>query len=62
MPPELRERVFEPFFTTRSRGVGLGLAVARQIVQAHGGKIEVGDAPAGGARFSVRLPVGRAES
>jgi signal transduction histidine kinase len=62
VPPELRERVFEPFFTTRSRGVGLGLAVARQIVQAHGGKIEVGDAPAGGARFSVRLPVGRAES
>ena len=62
VPPELRERVFEPFFTTRSRGVGLGLAVARQIVQAHGGKIEVGDGPAGGARFSVRLPAARAES
>jgi len=62
VPPELRERVFEPFFTTRSRGVGLGLAVARQIVQAHGGKIEVDDAPAGGARFIVRLPVRSADS
>ena len=56
VPKELRERVFEPFFTTRSRGVGLGLAVARQIVNAHGGKMEVGAAPTGGARFTVRLP------
>jgi len=56
VPVELRERVFEPFFTTRARGVGLGLAVARQIVEAHGGKIEIGDAPAGGALFRIRLP------
>ncbi|MFN8641612.1 MAG: ATP-binding protein [Candidatus Binatia bacterium] len=56
VPAELRERIFEPFFTTRSRGTGLGLAVARQIVEAHGGRIEVGDAPSGGARFTVTLP------
>ena len=54
VPPELRERIFEPFFTTRSRGTGL--AVARQIVEAHGGRIEVGDADGGGARFTVTLP------
>ena len=56
IPPELRGRIFEPFFTTRPQGTGLGLAVARQIVEAHGGRIEVGDSPAGGARFSILLP------
>jgi signal transduction histidine kinase len=54
--PELRGRVFEPFFTTRANGTGLGLAVARQIVEAHGGRIDVADAPGGGACFTVRLP------
>jgi two-component system sensor histidine kinase HydH len=56
VPAELRERIFEPFFTTRPRGTGLGLAVARQIVEAHGGRIAVDDHPDGGARFTVRLP------
>lgn len=57
VPAELRERIFEPFFTTRKNGFGLGLAVARQIVELHGGSIDVGERPGGGARFSVRLPV-----
>lgn len=56
IPPELRERVFEPFFTTRARGTGLGLAVARQIVEAHGGSIRVGDRAGGGACFTVLVP------
>jgi signal transduction histidine kinase len=58
--PELRERIFEPFFTTRSRGTGLGLAVARQIVDAHGGRIEVRDGDGGGARFTITLPTAAA--
>lgn len=60
VPEALRGRIFEPFFTTRSRGTGLGLAVARQIIDAHGGQLAVDDRPGGGARFRVQLP--RAEA
>jgi two-component system sensor histidine kinase HydH len=56
VPPDLRTRIFEPFFTTRPRGTGLGLAVARHIVEAHGGRIDVGERAGGGARFTLRLP------
>jgi len=56
VPPALRERIFEPFFTTRASGVGLGLAIARQIAEAHGGSIRLGESLSGGARFSVTLP------
>jgi signal transduction histidine kinase len=58
VPAELATRIFEPFFTTRPRGTGLGLPIARQIVEAHGGKLEVGARRGGGrgACFTVRLP------
>jgi signal transduction histidine kinase len=56
IPEPLRGRVFEPFFTTRDKGTGLGLAVARQIIEAHAGRIEVGERPGGGARFRISLP------
>jgi len=56
MTPEVREKLFQPFFTTKARGVGLGLAVSKRIVDAHSGTIEVDSAPGAGARFVVMLP------
>ena len=59
IPPERRGRLFEPFFTTKPRGTGLGLAVSRAIARAHGGELAADGAPAGGARFALRLPLRR---
>lgn len=50
-------RIFEPFFTTRTTGTGLGLAVVRRVVNAHGGTVSVGQRSGGGARFELRLPL-----
>jgi signal transduction histidine kinase len=49
-------RIFEPFFTTKEKGTGLGLAISRAIARGHGGDIEAGRAPGGGALFTVHLP------
>jgi len=56
VPPDEAERIFEPFHTTRVRGTGLGLAVARRVVELHGGTLDVRNHPDGGAVFRVRLP------
>jgi two-component system, NtrC family, nitrogen regulation sensor histidine kinase NtrY len=56
VPDEMKERIFEPYVTTRAGGTGLGLALARQTVLAHGGRVRVHDAPGGGAEFVVTLP------
>lgn len=52
-----RERLFEPFFTTRSEGSGLGLAIVKQTADAHGGWVEVDSAPERGSVFSLFLPL-----
>ncbi|HEV8322740.1 MAG TPA: sensor histidine kinase [Myxococcota bacterium] len=58
IPPELHARIFEPYFTTKppGEGTGLGLHVARRIVEAHRGAITVDSTPGRGARFEVSLP------
>jgi signal transduction histidine kinase len=57
IPPEVMERIFSPFFTTKPQGSGLGLAIVRKIVDAHDGRIDVGERPGGGTVFRVTLPV-----
>jgi nitrogen fixation/metabolism regulation signal transduction histidine kinase len=57
VPRELAERIFEPDYTLRAGGTGLGLAVVRQVVAGHGGSVEVAGSELGGAAFTVRLPV-----
>jgi len=62
IPAELREKVFEPFFSNKESGTGLGLAIARSIVEEHDGTIAVGPAADGaGAAFEVRFPVQEAK-
>ena len=60
VPEDVRERIFEPDFTTKSRGTGLGLTLVRQAVAAHGGTVTARARPEGGAEFVVRLPAGTA--
>lgn len=54
--PEFYERVFDPFFSKRQGGIGLGLAVVRQIIEAHHGTITASNSHLGGALFSIKIP------
>ena len=56
VPPNRREEIFAPFFTTHQQGTGLGLAFVKKIAVAHAGTITVGNSPLGGARFELGLP------
>jgi len=59
---EAQERILEPFFTTRTRGTGLGMAIVKRIVEAHQGEIRAENAPAGGTQITITLPRGTDES
>ncbi len=56
VPDEVRQRLFEPYFTTKTSGTGLGLAICRRLVEAHGGTIRLAATRPGQTRFVIRLP------
>ena len=60
LPPE-RERVLEPYMTTRSKGTGLGLAIVKKIVEEHMGEIRLEDAQGGGTSVTLRFPTAAPE-
>jgi signal transduction histidine kinase len=61
IPPELRERIFNLYFTTKSNGTGIGLAITFQVVQLHNGTIDLSSEPGKGATFRLRFPALRKE-
>ena len=56
-PWKCTDRLFDQFFTTKEHGLGMGLAIVRSIVEAHGGKIDAENVADGGARFYFTLPI-----
>ena len=57
--PEVLERLFQPFMTTKPQGMGVGLSISRSIIEAHGGCIRAENREDGGARFTMTLPLGQ---
>jgi len=55
--PELIDKIFQPFFTTKAKGTGLGLAISKQLIEQHGGSIGAANNPGGGCTVTIRLPV-----
>jgi signal transduction histidine kinase len=62
LTPEVMIRLFEPFFTTRTKGIGMGLPISRSIVEAHGGSLWAEPAPDHGSVFQFTLPNGSGSS
>jgi|GEM_PF-1119313 len=56
VPEEIGQRLWDPFFTTKARGSGLGLAQVRRVIEAHGGRVNYANIPNSGARFAILLP------
>jgi PAS domain S-box-containing protein len=63
VPKDIRERIFEPFYTTKKTGVGtgVGLSMCQNVVEAHGGRLTLGETPGGGATFMAVLPLRRSK-
>jgi signal transduction histidine kinase len=56
IPEDLQRKIFEPFFSTKEEGIGLGLPIAQRIAEEHGGQVRVDSSPGQGTTFTVMLP------
>jgi two-component system sensor kinase FixL len=61
IPEQILPRIFEPFYTTKAGGMGMGLSIVRSIVEAHGGRVRAGNNPERGATVRFTVPLGQAE-
>jgi signal transduction histidine kinase len=57
VPDEVRDKLFDPYFTTKTSGTGLGLAICRRLIEAHGGSIRLVSTQAGETQFAIELPI-----
>jgi two-component system sensor kinase FixL len=57
VPQEIRDKIFDPFYTTRKDGYGIGLSFCRRVIEDHGGVLKVGHSRMGGAEFRIELPL-----
>jgi signal transduction histidine kinase len=57
VPADVRDKLFDPYFTTKSSGTGLGLAICRRLIEAHGGAIRLVATKPGETQFAIELPI-----
>jgi signal transduction histidine kinase len=57
VPSEIRDKIFDPYFTTRPEGTGIGLSLSHRIITDHGGSLTVADSDLGGAEFRIEIPI-----
>jgi signal transduction histidine kinase len=57
VPPKIRDKIFDPFYTTRSNGTGIGLSICHRIITDHGGVLNVTTSQWGGAEFRIEIPI-----
>ncbi|TDI80377.1 MAG: HAMP domain-containing protein [Caldithrix sp.] len=62
IPDEIREKIFEPYFSTKKSGMGLGLAIVKRIIEEHGGRISIESEEGKGTKFEIELPIDNKES